>query len=232
MLKEKNVRTGFFEPEQYQSVLAHLPAEIKPSIEFAYLTGWRITSEVLPLEWHRVDFAAGEVRLDRGTTKNGDGRVFPISAELRTLLQAQRAEHERLKQSGVIVPWVFFREIAEGRGGNKKPHPIVSFTKAWRSACRAAGCPGRIPHDLRRTAVRNLVRAGIPERVAMMMTGHKTRSVFERYNIVSGGDLLDAARKLGERLPFAALKPAGQHAQHHLQRRGADHGSSLYHQQV
>ena len=67
------------------------------------------------------------------------------------------------------------------------------YNKAWRVA---AGCPGRILHDFRRTAVRNLVRAGIPERVAMQMTGHKTRAVFERYNIVSSGDLRDAAQRL------------------------------------
>ena len=89
--------------------------------------------------------------------------------------------------------------VAEGRGGDKKPQPILSLTKAWKTACLAAGCPGRIPHDLRRTAVRNLVRAGISERVAMTLTGHKTPSVFQRYNIVSDGDLRDAARKLDAR---------------------------------
>lgn len=196
MLREDNVRTGFFERAQYESVLSHLSEEIRPVIEVAYLTGWRIASEVLPLEWRRVDFEAGEVRLDAGTTKNGQGRTFPLTAELRAVLKAQHVEHDRLKKAGHIVPYVFFREVAEGRGGEKKPVPISSFGKAWKSACRAAGCPGRLPHDLRRTAIRNLVRAGIPERVAMQMTGHKTRSVFERYNIVSDGDLRDAVRRL------------------------------------
>jgi integrase len=85
-----------------------------------------------------------------------------------------------------VVPHVFHRA---GK-------PVRSFRIAFRTACRLAGCPGRVPHDFRRTAVRNLVRAGIPERVAMQMTRHKTRSVFERYNIVSPGDLREAARRL------------------------------------
>jgi integrase len=163
------------------------------------LTGWRIDSEVLPLEWRRVDFKANEIRLDAGTTKNREGRTFPMTQELRRLLKAQEAEHTRLKQAGHLFPFVFFREVAEGRGGEKKPRRIKRFNKAWKNACRAAGCPGRIPHDLRRTAVRNFVRTGIPERVAMQMTGHKTRSVFERYNIVSEGDLREAARKIDAR---------------------------------
>lgn len=165
-------------------------------VTFAYITGWRIASEVLPLQWRNVDFKAREVRLDPGTTKNREGRVFVMTTDLRTLLEAQRDERDRLKKEGLICPSVFFRMVAEGRGGKKKPTPICAFNKAWAAACLAAGCPGRIPHDLRRTAVRNMVRAGIPERVSMKLTGHKTRSVFERYNIVSDGDLASAAAKL------------------------------------
>lgn len=196
MLNEAAPRAGFFEREQYESVLRHLPAELQPVVSFTYITGWRMADEVLPLEWRQVDFEAGEVRLEPGTTKNKDGRTFPFTAELRAVLLAQHAEHKRLKKAGHIFPQVFFREVAEGRGGEKKPKVITSLNKAWKVACRAAGCPGRIPHDMRRSAVRNLVRAGISERVAMMMTGHKTRSVFERYNITSPGDLKDAARLL------------------------------------
>lgn len=97
---------------------------------------------------------------------------------------------------GLLTPWVFWRLVADARGGEKKPQPILRFEEAWRLACRAAGLPGKIPHDLRRTAIRNLVRAGIPESVAIQMSGHRTRSVLERYNITSGADLKDAARKL------------------------------------
>jgi integrase len=196
MLKENNTRAGFFEADQYTSLMAHLPTELQPIITFAYITGWRITSEVLPLEWRHVDFKGGEVRLDAGTTKNGEGRVFPLTDDLRGLLQAQHAENERLRRAGHIVPWVFVRMVAEERGGEKKPRRIIAFNKAWKAATIAAGCPGRIPHDLRRTAVRNMVRRGVPERVAMQLTGHKTRSVFERYNIVSDGDLKTAANQL------------------------------------
>jgi integrase len=196
MLKESAPRSGFFEREQLDAVLRHLPDDVQPVIKFAYETGWRVASEVLPLEWRQVDFDADEVRLLPGTTKNGRGRVFVMTAALRSVLLAQQAKHAELRQSGRIVPYVFFRMVADGRGGEKSPRPIVSFGKAWKSACRAAGLPGKIPHDLRRTAVRNLVRAGVSEQVAMRMTGHLTPSVFRRYDIVSDGDLREAARKL------------------------------------
>ncbi len=202
MRRESAARAGFFELEQYESVLTHLPAEIRPVIQFAYVTGWRIKSEVLPLEWRQVDFKAGEVKLDAGTTKNREGRVFPMTTDLRTILKAQHVEQERLKTKGRIVRYVFHREAwVKQPDGTKQRQPgqaIVSFKKAWKVACRKAGCPGRIPHDLRRTAIRNLVRTGTSETVAMKLSGHKTRSVFDRYNIVSGQDLRDAAKRLDE----------------------------------
>ena len=76
MLQEHNVRTGFFEADQFTAVKALLPAAIRPVAEFAYLTGWRLQSEVLPLEWRSVDLKAGTVSLDPGTTKNGEGRTI------------------------------------------------------------------------------------------------------------------------------------------------------------
>ncbi len=121
--------------------------------------------------------------------------MFPFAPndEPGRVLHAQHAEHLRHKKAGHIQPAVF---VQLGRGEEKKPQPIVSLNKAWKAACRAAGCPGRIPHDLRRTAARNLVRSGVSENVARQLTGHNTRSVFERYNITSGSDLRDAVARL------------------------------------
>jgi integrase len=155
LLRESNARSGFFESDQIDALILRLPTEVQPVIRFAYVTGWRIDSEVLPLEWRHVDFSAREVRLDAHTTKNDEGRVFPITADLQAVLEAQHAHAERVREGGHLVPWVFFRMVAHGRGGPKRPKPVRKFVKAWKVACRAAGCPGRIPHDSRRTAVRN-----------------------------------------------------------------------------
>ena len=206
MLEERNTRAGFFEPDHLAAVLRQLPAPLQPVIAFASITGWRIASEVLPLEWHQVNFTTGEVRLNPETTKNREARTFPMTDDLRRLLKKQHVEHLKLKKAGQIEPWVFFRMVADKRGGTKHPKRIRRFNKAWKNATIAAGCPGRIPHDLRRTAVRNMVRRGVPERVAMQLAGHKTRSVFDRYNIVSSGDLQTARTQLSGLLTRASQK--------------------------
>ncbi len=126
--------------------------------------------------------------LDPGSTKNDDGRIFPFTSEIRRVLRKRKEAADKLRrEEGIVCPWVFWR----GNG-----QPIKRFYKAWRTACKKAGVPGMILHDFRRTAVRNFVRVGIPERVAMQLTGHKTRLVFDRYHIVSERDLEIAAKRL------------------------------------
>lgn len=202
MLREDNVRAGFFEREQYETMIEHLPPAMRPVVTFAYVTGWRIGSEVLPLQWRQVDLKAGEVRLDPGTTKNREGRVFYLTRELREVLETQRRNADRIqREKDLIVLQVFFHDGDDTKSGGPslmsgRAITESGFYHAWCRARVQAGCPGSIPHDLRRTAIRNMVRAGIPERVAMKLSGHKTRSVFDRYNIVSDGDLRDAARRL------------------------------------
>ncbi len=187
MLRENNVRKGFFELHQFEALLLYLTEAMQAVVVFAYVTGWRIQSEILGIQWPQVDFKAETIRLEPGTTKNDDGRIFPFTDRLRSLLVRQREKAEILKQErGLTCPWVFHRD---GK-------PIKSFRLAFKTACRKAGLSDKIPHDLRRTAVRNLVRAGVPERVAMQLTGHRTRSVFERYNVTSEVDLREAAVKL------------------------------------
>lgn len=192
MLQENNVRSGFFEREIFEAVRAQLPAALQGIVTFAYLTGWRIQSEVLPLQWRHVDLKAGTVRLDPGTTKNRDGRLFPFGdrlPELRGVLEAQRAATTALETAqDKICPWVFHRNGRQVKG----------FRKAWKNACETAECPTMIPHDLRRTAVRNLERAGVSRSVAMQLTGHKTEAVYRRYAIVSEGDLGAGLEKLGQ----------------------------------
>jgi integrase len=186
-------RQGFFEPGQFAAVVRHLPPDLQVAVAVSYTFGWRMQSEVLTLERRQLDLDAGTLRLEPGSTKNDDARVVYLTPELRTLLEAQRARVEALqKRLGRIVPFLFpFLTGAQRVGARRQ-----DFRKAWRRACRRAGVPGALRHDFRRTAVRNMVNAGVPERVAMTVTGHKTRAVFDRYHIVSPGDLQAAAGKL------------------------------------
>ena len=190
MLAEDNVRKGFFERAQFEAVRNRLPPMYQAIVTLAYYTGWRINSEILKLEWHQVDRKAGVIRLEPGTTKNRDGRMFMYAVHRRSeaAIDGLWARHEALeRERGILTPCCSVG--ARGR-------PSRRSGSAGQTAIVAAGCPGRVPHDFRRTAVRNLNRAGVPETVAMKITGHKTRSVFDRYDITSEEDLAEASRKL------------------------------------
>jgi integrase len=188
MLEENNVRTGFFEHDDFLALRDALPKYLKGIAIFAYKSGWRVT-EITGLKWSNVDLKKRVVCLDIGTTKNKEGRTMYLDDELMDVFLEQR---EQQKNSGQIIPYVF--PSSDGKDRAK------DFRKAWKTSCKKAGIPGRLFHDFRRTAVRNMVRSGIPERVAMMISGHKTRSVFDRYNIVSEDDLKVASRKHEEYL--------------------------------
>ena len=192
MLKESNVRKGFFEHHEFLALKNALPSHLKPVVTFAYHTGWR-KAEILGLTLDKLDLRQGIVRLDPGETKNEEGRIIYLSDELLKELKALQ------KNRPTGCPYVF----------HYRGKPIRDFRDSWDAACLKAGLwrmdkdekgeeikvPTKIFHDFRRTAVRNMLRSGIREKVAMMISGHKTRSIFDRYHIVSDEDLKEAARK-------------------------------------
>lgn len=187
MLTLHNARQGFLERHELDAIVKHLPAHLHAPLTFAFVTGWRLKSEVLPLTVDRVDLASGVVRLDVGTTKNREGRSFYMTTELRDVLTTQLDALDVLKQQGTISPYVFHR--ADGA-------PIKNLRKSWSNAWEAAGYPGKLFHDFRRSAVRTLERSGVPRSTAMAMVGHKTESIYQRYAIVDEQMHREAAAKL------------------------------------
>jgi len=187
MLKENNTRKGFFEHGDYLALKDALPSYLKGFVTFAYKTGWRL-SEISNLTWSQVDLDQGIVRLEPGEAKNNEGRTVYLDEELREVFAYQ---WEARKKSGKVIPYVF---------RNKVSNQIQDIRVAWDRACRIAGIGKRLFHDFRRTAVRNMVRDGISEKVAMMVSGHKTSAVFDRYNIENDTDLKLAAQRQEEYL--------------------------------
>ncbi len=189
-LKKEQIRTGFFEHEEFLALRGALPNHQKVPLSLGYWTGMR-RGEILTLRWEQVDLERGLLRLDPGTTKTGEGRVVPMVGDLPAVLTQWRLL--TLKQ-WPACPWVCHYQ------GQR----LTRLTRAWDRAARRVGLDGKLFHDLRRTAIRNMVRAGVSERVAMTISGHKTRSVFDRYDIVSERDLHEAAARVTAH--FDALK--------------------------
>lgn len=221
-LKENNTRSGFFTRDEVVRLCAAMKEPYSSFTMFAFLTGWRY-SEIRDLQWRNVDFKADEIRLDPGTTKSGDGRVLPMTIEARAILAAvlaaQNIAARKMKSEvatarrATLTPYVFAIErlgTAENGVQRRGFYPIGQFQKTWKAACKAAGLPCiidtegrvlkslRIFHDLRRSAAREFQRQGFSEGQIMRMMGHKTRSMFDRYQIVTDDDIREKMRAIEE----------------------------------
>jgi integrase len=186
MLKASKPRQGFLRPADFERLHAALPDHLRDPIRFLFLSGWR-KMEMVTLEWCDVELVRdssgaiveGMARLRAEQSKNDEARALPLPDELLEIIARAHAARSP------ACPRVFQHEGA----------PLGSFRKTWANACKAAGFGGLLVHDLRRSAVRNLVDSGLPDDVAMLITGHKTHSVFDRYKIRDDTDVKDAMAK-------------------------------------
>lgn len=179
-LKEADPRAGFAEDAQYKKLCENCREHwLRAFLACAYSFGFR-NAELLGLKVRQVDLLERTIRLDPGTTKNKEGRTVKMTDEVYLHL----VECVRGKQpDDFVFTW-------------KDGSPVKDFRGTWSALTTSAGLPGLLVHDLRRSAVRMMIRRGIPEVVAMRISGHKTRNVFDRYNIVSEADLADAAKRI------------------------------------
>jgi len=181
----QNVRQGFFEKVDFENVVSHLRVVLADVTRFAFWSAWR-RGEIVNLAWEQIDREAREVRLD--TSKNGEPRTLPLVGVLWEVIERRWSKREFAAASGPALSPLVFHEAGE---------PIGDFRKSWAAACVAAGLghyddagkyQGRLFHDLRRSGVRNLIRSGTSQTVAMSISGHRTISVFQRYNITDTND--------------------------------------------
>jgi integrase len=183
MLVEDNVREGFLEHAQYLALRNELPDHQRLILVIGYHLGMR-RGEILNLRWDQVDWHENLIRLERKQTKGKQARVAPLYGELRAWLDMAASTKE--ENCPFIITW---------RG-----EQIGEMKTAWNKARVRAKVPQLLVHDLRRTAVRNMIRAGIPEKQAMRISGHKSRSMFDRYDITDERDIQIAGQKLARYL--------------------------------
>jgi integrase len=186
-----NARQGFVSHPDFLTLQRKLPSHLKDPVGFLYYSGWRVR-EMRKIQWKHLDPSGKSLRLPPELSKNKKSRLLPLTGELAAIIQRARAKRR------LDCPCIF----------HHSGKPIGDFRKAWHTACGAVGLGsfvkkengkkkyrGLIVHDLRRSCVRHLVQAGVGEKLAMQLTGHKTRNVFDRYNIVSDANLLEASQR-------------------------------------
>lgn len=219
MLREAAPRSGFMSKEDMQALRAALPDHLRVLVTVGFYTGMR-RGELLGLKWDDVDFREKRIALQADATKTGEARTIYLDGELFEAVEKQKAYRDWIAPS---CPWVFFRVDKEG--GKKVAKPIRNFITAWETACGKVGLVGRIFHDLRRSAVRFMVMSGVPERVAMKISGHKTRAIFDRYHIVNEADLRSAAAMVSGKAPDSGHNSGHNQAKEAAQAPVAEEGS-------
>ena len=175
-IEVRDARQGFVEPDEIARIVAALPDPINDAAQLAYLIGWR-KQEILDLQWSMLDRVGGVLRLP--DSKNGEGRVVPLVGAVAALI-------EKRWKLRALTPWVFHAAGQRVRWINQQ----------WNRACREAKVPGRLFHDLRRSAIRNMEAAGVPRSAAMRISGHKTEAMYRRYAVTSTADLRQALERV------------------------------------
>jgi integrase len=194
-----NVRRGFFTEREVRLVMANLPVELSDFTLFSWLTGMR-KGEIASLKWEDCDGDC--IRLRAEDAKNGTARLIPLEGELVELIERRRSARKFKAGDVVTLSSLIFHRA----GG-----PIREFRKSWATACRLAGVR-RLFHDLRRSACRNMVAAGVAQVTAMQLSGHKTDSMFRRYAIVAENDMRAALRLTQNHLANSREKVAAMPA--------------------
>ena len=206
-LPEDNTREGFFTRAEIESVIKRLPSDLRDFIRWAYFTAWR-KGEIASLQWTDVDVEGRTVRLSWRRSKNKKARTMTLAGELAAIIERRSAARAALVvKKGLETDRVFFR---------KDGSPVQDFKKAWASACKAAGVAGRLFHDLRRSGIRNMTRAGVSRKVATTISGHRTEAIYARYDIADEEDLKDAVIKTQAYVETLPKKAPAASAQVHI----------------
>lgn len=212
--EDASIRQGFFEPDEYELIMSQFEEPYSDIIEFGYNCGWRI-AEILKLKWENVYLSDGLIKLRKTQTKNRNSRSLPIFGDIEEIIQ------RRLEKKTFVKVWNTRKNgqrINEPENEwsesefvfHKNGCRVWDFGKKWRKARKEVGLPDKLFHDFRRTTAKNLTDSGVPESLAMQITDHKTRSMFDRYNIKNDRDkavaleALQAHRKKAKKEPQRA----------------------------